>query len=198
MNGQKVIVLGGSSGIGLATAKGASDWGADVIIAARTAEKLEEASTQIDIATADISQFDEKTTPKVWLKSGEIYLDLAKADFALINLKGESYEVKYPQAPKKAYEAYTATLALSDLKKYYKTEGVTKKDFTNALIEFVNDPVEGKAKIPQATEHFGLMPKFNFSNEQLGQIANYIYRTELETTDWYTNHYEEEKQKYKI
>ena len=84
------------------------------------------------------------------------------------------------------------------IKKYYKTEGVTKEGFTNALIEFVNDPVEGKTKIPKVTEHFGLMPKFNFSDEQLGQIANYIYRTELETADWYTNHYEEEKQKYKM
>jgi Protein of unknown function (DUF3365)/Cytochrome c len=87
---------------------------------------------------------------------------------------------------------------MTTIKKYYKTDGVTVESFSNDLIEFASDPVEGKAKIPQAIEHFGLMPKFDFSAQQLGQIANYIYYTELEAPDWYTNHYEKEKQKYKL
>ncbi|MBW8050891.1 MAG: DUF3365 domain-containing protein [Cytophagales bacterium] len=88
--------------------------------------------------------------------------------------------------------------SMADIKKYYVNEGVPKESFTNALIEFVSDPTEEKVKIPQAIEHFGLMPKFNLSEEQLSQIANYIYSTELETPDWYGKHYEEEKQKHKV
>ena len=90
----------------------------------KRAEKLENARVQIDIATADIGKFDEKTTPKVWLKSGEIYLDLAKTDFTMANLQGAAYKAKYPEASFKAYEAFTATMALSDLKKYYKNEAM--------------------------------------------------------------------------
>ena len=47
MKSKKVVVIGGSSGIGLATAKGAVALGAEVIIASRTPEKLERAKQEI-------------------------------------------------------------------------------------------------------------------------------------------------------
>ena len=87
----------------------------------KRAEKLEEARKQIDIATDGIDQFDEKTLPKVWLKSGEIYMDLAKTDFTMMNLQGAGYSPKYPNASSKAYEAYEAALKLPNLKKYNKS-----------------------------------------------------------------------------
>ncbi|HHS96121.1 MAG TPA: DUF3365 domain-containing protein [Phaeodactylibacter sp.] len=87
---------------------------------------------------------------------------------------------------------------MATIKKHYITKGVSKEEFTKSFIEFLNNPVEEKAKIPQAVEQFGVMPKFNFSDAQLKQMANYIYNTELEAPDWYTNHYQKEKQKHKI
>ena len=89
----------------------------------KRAEKLEEARKNIDIATADISAFDEKTTPKVWLKSGEIYTDLAKTDFTKITLD-PNFKAQYPDASNKAYEAYSSALKIPDLKKYYKNEAL--------------------------------------------------------------------------
>ena len=63
MEEQKIIIIGGSSGIGLATAKGAVELGANVIIAARTAEKLEQARQEIgqsaETAVLDMSQEDK-------------------------------------------------------------------------------------------------------------------------------------------
>jgi NAD(P)-dependent dehydrogenase (short-subunit alcohol dehydrogenase family) len=47
LHGQKVIVMGGTSGIGFATAKAAVAAGADVIITGRNAEKLHKAVTDI-------------------------------------------------------------------------------------------------------------------------------------------------------
>jgi NAD(P)-dependent dehydrogenase (short-subunit alcohol dehydrogenase family) len=44
---QKVVIIGGSSGIGLATARAALDEGASVIIASRSREKLEKANQQL-------------------------------------------------------------------------------------------------------------------------------------------------------
>jgi NAD(P)-dependent dehydrogenase (short-subunit alcohol dehydrogenase family) len=50
----KVLVVGGSSGIGLATAKAFAEQGAQVVIASRNAEKLEAAARQIDGAITPV------------------------------------------------------------------------------------------------------------------------------------------------
>jgi NAD(P)-dependent dehydrogenase (short-subunit alcohol dehydrogenase family) len=58
--GKKIVVVGGSSGIGLATAEIAKRAGADVVIASRNAERLKAAAEKID-ATAvatDVTQDD--------------------------------------------------------------------------------------------------------------------------------------------
>jgi NAD(P)-dependent dehydrogenase (short-subunit alcohol dehydrogenase family) len=55
--GKKVVVVGGSSGIGLATAELAKKEGADVVIASRNAQRLKSAADKIgatDIA-ADVT-----------------------------------------------------------------------------------------------------------------------------------------------
>jgi NAD(P)-dependent dehydrogenase (short-subunit alcohol dehydrogenase family) len=44
----KVVIIGGSSGIGLATARAALEEGASVVIASRSKEKLEKANHQLD------------------------------------------------------------------------------------------------------------------------------------------------------
>jgi nucleoside-diphosphate-sugar epimerase len=63
MKSKKVVVIGGSSGIGLATAKGAVALGAEVIIAARTPERLERARQEIghsvETARLDMSQEEQ-------------------------------------------------------------------------------------------------------------------------------------------
>jgi len=41
------------------------------------------------------------------------------------------------------------------------------------------------------------MPKMNFNERQITNIAHYIYDTELEKPDWFENHYQNEKGKYK-
>jgi NAD(P)-dependent dehydrogenase (short-subunit alcohol dehydrogenase family) len=48
LSNQKVIIIGGSSGIGLATAQKVSNAGADVVIASRSIDKLEKAKLQIN------------------------------------------------------------------------------------------------------------------------------------------------------
>ena len=48
MDGQKVLIIGGSYGMGLATAELAVDLGAEVAIAARGAEKLAAAARALE------------------------------------------------------------------------------------------------------------------------------------------------------
>jgi len=82
------------------------------------------------------------------------------------------------------------------IKKHYITEETTKEEFVSALIDFVTSPSEEKSKMPGAIDKFGLMPKMEFSEEELRSIAEYIYETEIEAPDWFEKHYEEERKKY--
>ena len=59
LKGEKVVIIGGSSGIGLATAKLAKEQGADVTIASRSRDKLERAAEQlgpVEIVEADVAE----------------------------------------------------------------------------------------------------------------------------------------------
>jgi NAD(P)-dependent dehydrogenase (short-subunit alcohol dehydrogenase family) len=60
LTGQKVVVIGGSSGIGLATAELAKREGAEVIIASRNAERLKAAAAKIGVTAiaADVTSDD--------------------------------------------------------------------------------------------------------------------------------------------
>jgi NAD(P)-dependent dehydrogenase (short-subunit alcohol dehydrogenase family) len=58
--GKKVVVVGGSSGIGLATAKLAKSEGAEVVIASRNAERLQTAATKLGVTaiSTDVTSDD--------------------------------------------------------------------------------------------------------------------------------------------
>jgi NAD(P)-dependent dehydrogenase (short-subunit alcohol dehydrogenase family) len=63
LNGSRVVVIGASESIGLATARAAAAAGADVVIASRSLERLERARAtiagQVEIAVLDITREDE-------------------------------------------------------------------------------------------------------------------------------------------
>jgi NAD(P)-dependent dehydrogenase (short-subunit alcohol dehydrogenase family) len=65
MNGQTVVVIGGSAGIGLSTARLARAEGADVILTGRNPERLEQAAAQVGAvrtAAFDASDHDALTS----------------------------------------------------------------------------------------------------------------------------------------
>jgi NAD(P)-dependent dehydrogenase (short-subunit alcohol dehydrogenase family) len=114
MKSKKVVIIGGSSGIGLATAKGAVALGAEVIIAARTAERLERARQEIghsvETSVLDMSQedqvqsffeqvgpFDHLTTPGgVTSGGGILSIETAVAQQSFANkFWGQYFAAKY-------------------------------------------------------------------------------------------------------
>jgi NAD(P)-dependent dehydrogenase (short-subunit alcohol dehydrogenase family) len=60
LTGKKVVIVGGSSGIGLATAERAKKEGAEIVIASRNAERLKAAANKIGATaiTADVTSDD--------------------------------------------------------------------------------------------------------------------------------------------
>ena len=71
--GKKIVVIGGSSGMGLATAKAASAEGARVIIASRSEEKLRQAKAQIQgsVEGLTVNIMDEASVKAFFDRVGE-------------------------------------------------------------------------------------------------------------------------------
>jgi NAD(P)-dependent dehydrogenase (short-subunit alcohol dehydrogenase family) len=93
LGGQTIVVIGGSSGIGLETARRARAEGADVIITGRNAERLADAGSEVDAKTVAFDAldfdrlgrfFDGLPTPidhVLVSGSGPYYAPLAEFDF---------------------------------------------------------------------------------------------------------------------
>ncbi len=73
IEGKKIVIIGGGSGMGLATAKVAAAGGASVIIASRSEEKLRKAKNEIDgdVNIITIDTVDEESVKGFFEKVGE-------------------------------------------------------------------------------------------------------------------------------
>ncbi|MBD2102893.1 SDR family oxidoreductase [Leptolyngbya sp. FACHB-261] len=70
---QKVVIVGGTSGIGLAVAKAASAEGASIVVASRNQERLTQASSMIEnrVETYQVDVTDEKSIQLLFDQVGE-------------------------------------------------------------------------------------------------------------------------------
>ncbi|MBJ8192555.1 SDR family NAD(P)-dependent oxidoreductase, partial [Bacillus cereus] len=65
LHNQRVVVIGGSAGIGLATAIEAAKQGASIVIAGRSAEKLEQAKKVIPAESVETFQLNNQIEEEV-------------------------------------------------------------------------------------------------------------------------------------
>lgn len=70
--GKKVVVVGGSSGIGLSTAELASKQGADVTIASRNATRLEEAAARLNATAIPADVTSDESVAGLFRKTGPV------------------------------------------------------------------------------------------------------------------------------
>jgi NAD(P)-dependent dehydrogenase (short-subunit alcohol dehydrogenase family) len=75
LRGQTVLVIGGSAGIGLATAIRARQEGADVILTARNAERLQAAAREVDAQTTAAFDANDATALRGFFDGLEAPLD---------------------------------------------------------------------------------------------------------------------------
>jgi len=83
------------------------------------------------------------------------------------------------------------------VKKHYKNENTTKKEFIDDFKKWVKAPSEDISKMPGAIRNFGLMPYAPYSEKDVGQIADYIYDNDIEQPEWFEEHYQQEMGKGK-
>jgi NAD(P)-dependent dehydrogenase (short-subunit alcohol dehydrogenase family) len=70
--GKKLVVVGGSSGIGLATAERAKKEGADVVIASRNAEKLKAAAGKIGVTAIAADVTSDESVANLFRQCGPV------------------------------------------------------------------------------------------------------------------------------
>lgn len=86
---------------------------------------------------------------------------------------------------------------MAAIKRHYISEETTKEEFTEDLVQWIQNPSEGISKMPGAIERFGVMPKMDFSEEQITAIAEYLYEKEIETPGWFEEHYQRERKRHR-
>lgn len=70
--GKKVVVVGGSSGIGLATAELANQEGADVVIASRSAAKLDPVAERLKVAAIPADVTNDQSVAELFRRAGPV------------------------------------------------------------------------------------------------------------------------------
>jgi hypothetical protein len=65
------------------------------------------------------------------------------------------------------------------LKMAYVENYKNETEFAKVMVEFVQMPSAEKSKMPDAIQKFGLMPKMDFLEATIKNIAVYLYRTEI-------------------
>jgi len=70
------------------------------------------------------------------------------------------------------------------VKRQYANAYNTKTDFVNAIVNWVQNPVEEKALMRGAVNKFKVMPKLPLPKQNLEKIAAYIYENDVEEPVW--------------
>ncbi|PNQ75195.1 cytochrome c family protein [Hanstruepera neustonica] len=77
------------------------------------------------------------------------------------------------------------------VKKHYLTNGISKKDFIKSIQDFMKNPNADDAKMIGAVKRFGVMPKANYPEATITQIADYIYDNDIEQPEWFEEHFKQ-------
>jgi len=77
------------------------------------------------------------------------------------------------------------------VKKRYSMQYDNKEEFVNAVVAYAKDPKAENALMPGAINQYKAMPKQAFEEDDLKKIATYIYENNIETPEWFEEHFQE-------
>ena len=119
--------------------------------------------------------------------------------FTLETHPGKKLMTQYCNACHNATASHDTRIAppMIAIKKHYKSDNTSLEQFTTRFVSFVMNPTEDNVKMRGAVRRFGIMPKQAFKEEDLKAIAEYVYTFDIESPDWFEQHWKERGQKGK-
>lgn len=69
-------------------------------------------------------------------------------------------------------------------KRNYMASTNSKEEFVDKMVQFILNPTAEQSILHSDVEQYGLMDPVGFSREDVKEIAEYIYSTDLEKPDW--------------
>ena len=84
------------------------------------------------------------------------------------------------------------------VKRHYMTDDISREDFVEQIQDWIKNPAEANSRMPGAVRRFGVMPKTPYPEEAVAQIADYIFKYDPETSEWFENHFNEKRGKRRM
>ena len=75
------------------------------------------------------------------------------------------------------------------IKNHYISNNTAKEEFINSIKAWIKNPNIEEAKMYGAVNRFGIMPKQSFLEEDIVQIADYMYDNDIEQPEWFEEHF---------
>jgi hypothetical protein len=70
------------------------------------------------------------------------------------------------------------------VREHYYRDDITKEEFVSRVTSYALNPTQEASIMPGAVRNFGLMPKSAFKEDDLKEIAEYIYDHDLSSEQW--------------
>jgi cytochrome c553 len=70
------------------------------------------------------------------------------------------------------------------VREHYYRDDITKEEFVSKVTSYALNPTQEASIMPGAVRNFGLMPKSAFKEEDVRNIAEYIYDHDLSSEQW--------------
>ncbi|EGV43388.1 DUF3365 domain-containing protein [Bizionia argentinensis JUB59] len=81
------------------------------------------------------------------------------------------------------------------IKRHYLNDGISKADFISDIQSYVKNPNEADSRMRGAVKRFGVMPKAQYPEKTVAQIADYLYDYDVEQPEWFDDHVKEQGDK---
>jgi cytochrome c553 len=124
----------------------------------------------------------------------EMQLDEAKMEQGFTLLETTCYTCHSPQ--NEDVKGGKVAPPMFAVKSHYSEDGLEEEEFIELWKNYLNNPVEENTRMPGAVKKFGLMPNLGLSEEQIDAVAYYVFNTEIESPEWFKEHYQSQRDKY--
>ena len=91
-------------------------------------------------------------------------------------------------------QAIAIAPSLQQIKAAYLKPGIGQTEFLSDMTRFLLAPSQQEARMPDAVAQYGLMPNLGMSKEQYDAVAAYLFSSDLEAPDWYTEQFARDQQ----